>query len=159
MRPTTILSRWLFDNLAGTFVEESTLYVGRAEADMGVLNLSAGEVQDGELHISGYAIKDGQIYPLATKKDIKGAFVVYDNIEVMYGQTKDGPYAEQLTCRILCVDKTFHGVESLADAVEEKLSGAYIQELQGFVDILSRKAGYDPNTGEFLNELKLKVDL
>ena len=156
-KPTTLLNKALFGLLAGTFVEGATLYVNRGTAEMGALELP-GTVEDGVLKIEGYSITNGQIYPLASKNDIKGAYLIYDSIEVAYSGTKDGREPSSVSARVLAVDKTYGGVEALADAIEEKLSGAYVAGL-GEIELLSRGSDYDASRGDFLEEIKIYIEL
>lgn len=157
MRPSWILSKWLFQSLAGTFVDGTTLCINVGEVAKGVLDLPIGSTEGVEL--IGYSIADLQIYPLASKSEIKGAYVIYDNIKTLYGRTKDGNYPNLLRARILCVDKTYSGVEALADAVESKVAGAYIEPLHSECNITSRGSDYDPATGEYLEELLIETEL
>lgn len=156
MKPSRILSKWVFDNLAGTFVEGSVLYVGNAEVMQG--RLEVGNVRVDDSTLTGYTIAGGQIYPIATKAEIKGAYVIYDNITTLYDATKDGTEPSALTARVLCVDKDFDAAEALADAVEEKLMDVNIPNL-GCILLESRKVGFDASTGEYLEEFNLKIEL
>jgi hypothetical protein len=157
MKPSRILSKWFFDNLAGTFVDKAVLYVSTAQVAQGRLELPIGNVAGQDLY-AGYTIANGQVYPVATTKEIEGAYVIYDNITTLYEATKDGTTPSSLTARVLCVDKTFDAAEALADAVEDKLIDAYIAEL-GCITLESRKVGYDSATGEFLEEFNIKIEL
>lgn len=156
-RPTTLLNKCLFELLAGTFVEGATLYVNRGTEEQGALGL-AGTVKDGVLTIEGYSITGGQVYPLVSKSDIKGPYVVYDDIEVAYASTKDGREPSSVSARVLGVAKEYHAAEALADAIEEKLSGAYAPGL-GEIEIVSRRSDYDPSRGDFLEEIKIYIEL
>lgn len=159
MNPRNILSQWLFNNLAGTFIEGSTLYVGAAEVAMGEIDLSSYGIVEGNTLNTGFSIANGQVYPISTKKDIKGPYVVYDNLEVLYDSTKDGTFPSGLSARVLCVDKGYNAVEALADAVERKLLNAYIVELDADVELKSRRIDFDPNTGEYLEELRISLTI
>lgn len=158
MKPSKILSRWLFKALAGTFVEGTTLYVGAAEAKDNVLTMN-GEVTGSTLSSAGYSITDGRVYPLATKEDVKTPYVVYDSIETLYERTKDGTVPSAITARVLCVDKSCTAVEAIADAVEATLADAYIEGFDDSVVMTSRRCDYDAGTAEFLEEIRIRIDL
>ena len=158
MKASKILSRWFFETLAGTFVEGTTLYVSAQEAERGELGLS-GTVDAGNLTIAGYSITNGQVYPLATKKDIKGAYIIYDSIEISYDTTKDGTYPSAISARLLCVDGGFTTVEALADAVEDKMRDAWVPALDSTVELLTRRSDYDSNTNEYLEEIRIRLQL
>lgn len=157
MKPSTRLSQWLFDVLGGTFIEGSTLYVSDAAVEQGRLSLP-GEVSDGIIDIGGYSVTDGRVFPLVSKDDIKGAYIVYDSITITYEGTKDGRYPSIISARILCVDKTYDNAEKLADSIEDVLDGRYVPEL-GCIELLTRKSDYDPGRGDFLEEITISIEL
>lgn len=158
MKPRKILSRWLFDTLAGTFVEGTTLYVSAAEYKSGELVLD-GEVEDDTLNPAGYSLTEGRVYPMTTKDDVKTPYVVYDSIETLYDNTKDGNKPSSVTARVLCVDRSSNAAEALADAVEDALNDAFVEGLDDTCAVISRRADYDAGTGEFLEEIRIRIDV
>lgn len=157
MKPIKIISDWLFGMLAGTFVEDTTLYVGMGSVTDGIVSMS-DTVTDGEV-IAGYALTGGRVYPLATKDDVKTPYVTYDDIVLNYGLTKDGAEPSDLTFRVICVERSYTGVGALADAVVAKINNTWIAEFCDYVQMQSRRPGYDPSTGEFLEELRFKIEI
>lgn len=157
MKPIKIISGWLFDMLAGTFVEGTTLYVGMGNVTEGVADMS-DTVTDGAI-IAGYALTDGRVYPLATKEDVKTPYVTYDDITLNYSATKDGSAPSDISFRVMCVERSYTGVDALADAVEAKLNNVWIGALSDYAQLQSRRPGYDPSTGEFIEELRFKIDI
>lgn len=157
MRVSSTLSKWLFEQLAGTFVENNILYVPDSYAAGCVI--VPGAVNDGEIDVDeGNAVRDGKVFPLVVKSSTKTPYVVYDNMRVTYDSTKDGSYPSQLSWRVLAVERTTGAAEQLGDRVEAVLSGNYVAGL-GEIDITSRELNYDPNTGDFLIEMFFKIDL
>jgi hypothetical protein len=159
MKPSSILSRWLFETLAGTFVEGTTLYITPAEVTLGSIDVPTATVDKTLLKVGGYSITDGQVYPIASKSEIKGAYVIYDSIKVLYESTKDGTEPSSITARILAVDKGYEKVDALADAIEARLANAYIKGLGSSIVLESRSTGYDADTGEFLCEIRISVNI
>lgn len=159
MRPSGILSRWLFEVLAQTFVEGTTLYVGMAQVAEGRLQMPADASVVGGVLRAAYSIADGNVYPICTKRKVDGPHVIYDNIETAYASTKDGCEPDVLTVRVLCVHKTYEEVMLLADKVEERLNNSYIPGLDACCEIVSRKMGYDDADGDYLEEFNIKVQL
>lgn len=157
MRPSTVLSRWLFEELAGTFVEGATLYVPRSAVEDGGIVID-GEVDENTQTVEVYSITGGRVFPLASKNDIEGAYMVYDSIEVMYESTKDGREPSGISFRILAVDCTYDGVEALADAIEAAMEGATVPEL-GDVEIYTRRSDFTPERGDYIVEFKLSISL
>ncbi len=157
MKPKKIISEWLFARLAGVFVEGATLYVPNGSVGDGFLTADGVEVEDGKL--VGYSITEGRVYPIATKEDVKAPYVTYDNISVIYDATKDGAEPESLTCRVLCVDRSYTAVDILADAVEASLNNAWVAELGSALMMTSRRSDFDASTGEYVEELFLSINL
>lgn len=157
MKPSKIVSEWLFSTLAGVFVEGATLYVPKGRSAEGVLTTQGGAVDDGKL--IGYSITEGRVYPIATKEDVKSPYVTYDSITVNYEPTKDGAIPDSLSCRVLCVDRSYTAVEALADAVEGALNNAWVDELGSCLLMRSRRSDYDPSTGEFVENLNFSITL
>lgn len=156
-RVTQLLSNWLFEVLGGTFVEGATLYVPAGQVEAARLGLE-GVVEDSTLNI-GYSITDGRVFPIATKSEVKAPYMVYDSIEVYYERTKDGSYPANVTARIVCVERSYTAAEALADAVEEKLADRCVESMGAECVVTSRGSDYDPNTGEFLEYIRIKVEL
>ena len=156
-KPAKIISDWLFSTLAGVFVEGSTLYVPKGSVSEGVL--ASGNIDVKDSRIVGYSITAGRVYPLATKEDVKTPYVTYDSITVNYDATKDGCFPSSLTFRVLCVEKTYTAVDALADAVEDALNNAYVDELDSELIITTRASEYDAGVGEFVEELKFSITL
>lgn len=156
MKVNRILGDWLFATLAGTFVEGATLYVPNGTVSEGVLNIDAAE-QDGSL--VGYSLTNGRVFPIVVKENVKTPYVTYDNITVNYVATKDGSEPDNLTCRVLCVDRGYRDVEMLADAVEAMLNNAWVEGLRSTLLLDSRRSDYDPATGEFLEEMRFSITI
>lgn len=157
MRPTKIISEWLFATLAGVFVERATLYVPKGSVVGAQLNLVGADVKDGE--IIGYSITDGRVYPLATKEDVKAPYVTYDGITVSYEVTKEGSSPDAVSFRVLCVDRDYDATILLADAVEAELNNSFIAEVGSWLTLTSRGSDYDSQTGEFVEELRFSITL
>ena len=157
MKPKKIISEWLFARLAGVFVEGATLYVPNGSVGDGFLAADGVEIEDGRL--VGYSITEGRVYPIATKEDVRAPYVTYDNISVVYDVTKDGSEPESLTCRVLCVDRSYTAVDALADAVEAELNNAWVAELDSALMMTSRRSDFDASTGEYVEELFLTINL
>lgn len=157
MRPSRVISEWLFATLAGVFVEGATLYVPKGSSTEGVLNAMGATAEDGKL--IGYSITEGRVYPIATKEDVKLPYVMYDNIVIDYEATKDGAEPETLSCRVMCVDRGYTAVEALADAVEGALNNAWVEGLDSALLLRQRRSGYDPATGEYVEELTFNIIL
>lgn len=157
MRPSRVISEWLFATLAGVFVEGATLYVPKGAAAEGILEARGATLEDGKL--IGYSITEGRIYPLATKEDVKSPYVTYDNISISYEATKDGAEPDELTCRVTCVDRSYTAVEALTDAVEAALNNAWIDELGSCLYLRQRRSDFDPATGEYVEELIFYITL
>ena len=157
MSPKRVVGEWLFSKLAGVFVEGATLYVPKGLVTEGVLNPGEAEVADGKL--VGYSLTEGRVYPIATKEDVRAPYVTYDNITVNYEATKDGSYPDNLTCRVLCVDRGYTLVEALADAVEATLNNAWVEAVGSEILLSSRTSDCDPSTGEYIEELRFSITL
>jgi hypothetical protein len=157
MKPKKVISEWLFARLAGVFVEGTTLYVPNGSVGDGFLAADGVEVEDGRL--VGYSITEGRVYPIATKEDVRAPYVTYDNISVVYDVTKDGSEPESLTCRVLCVDRSYTAVDALADAVEAEINNAWVAELDGALMMTSRRSDFDASTGEYVEELFLSINM
>lgn len=156
-KPTKILGKWLFDTLGGVFVENATLYMP-GSVDNATADISGVDgVVDREL--IGYSITDGRVFPIATKEEVKCPYVVYDSMEVRYSRTKDGQYPDSVHARVLLVDKTQRGAEELADIAESKLANAKVPALRSTCYVESRKVGFDPDTREYLEELRITIQL
>ncbi len=157
MKPSKIISDWLFATLGGIFVEGGTLYVPKGYVSEGTLTAIGATVEDGAL--VGYSLTEGRVYPLATKEDVKAPYVIYDNIVVTYEATKDGSLPDSLSFRVLCVDRGYGAVESLADAVEEALNNALVEGFGSGLSLLSRGSEYDASTGEYVEELRFSITI
>lgn len=157
MRPTKIISEWLFATLAGIFVERSTLYVPKGSVVGGQLNLEGVDVKDGNL--IGYSVTNGRVYPLATKEDVKTPYVTYDGITINYEVTKEGSAPDSVSFRVLCVERGFGAAVDLADAVEAELNNSYVAEVGSWLTVTSRSSDYDSQTGEFVEELRFSITL
>lgn len=157
MKPKKVISEWLFARLAGVFVEGATLYVPNGSVGDGFLTADGVEIEDGRL--VGYSITEGRVYPIATKEDVRAPYVTYDNISVVYDVTKDGSEPESLTCRVLCVDRSYTAVDALADAVEAEINNAWVTELDSALMMTSRRSDFDASTGEYVEELFLTINL
>lgn len=157
MRPTRIISEWLFATLAGVFVEKATLYVPKGSVVGGRLNLEGADVEDGK--IVGYSITDGRVYPLATKEDVKTPYVTYDGITVNYEVTKEGSAPDSMSFRVLCVERSFGSALALADSVEAALNNSFVAEVGSWLTVTSRSSDYDSQTGEFVEELRFSISL
>lgn len=157
MKPIQLLSQWLFARLAETFVEGGTLYVTKGQVDQGSLYLGDGEVTGDDL--TAYSITDGRVYPLATKMEVKCPYIMYDGLETIYGRSKDGTFPESLQARVLCVAKDFGQAQNLADAVEARLDDAAIPSLGTIAELVSRRCDYDAGVDEYLEEIRIKVEL
>ena len=101
---------------------------------------------------------DATVFPLATKQEVNGAYIMYDSIELLYERTKDGNYPIAVNARVLAVDKSYDSVELLADTVEAMLVDGVIPEM-GDVIVASRRSDFDPSTAEFIEEIKISVDI
>ena len=101
---------------------------------------------------------DATVFPLATRQEVSGPYVVYDSIELQRERTKDGSYPVAVTARILVVDKSYDSAEILADAVEAVLLDSVIPSM-GDIDVTARRSDFDPSTAEFLEEIRISVDL
>lgn len=156
MTPAKLLGEWLFNVLGGVFVENGTLYL-TGEVDNATLVVDNVTVDNGD--IVGYSLTEGRVYPIATKEDVKCPYVIYDSVAVQYGETKDGPYAQSVTARILAVDKTQAGAEGIADKAEKLLSGAPVKTLGSACKLEARANGYDAATREYLEELRITIEL
>lgn len=157
MRPSKAISDWLFATLGGVFVENATLYVPRGAVSEGVLNVVGATVQDSAL--VAYSITEGRVYPIATREDVKTPYMTYDNITVSYEATKDGAEPDGLSFRVLCVERDYDAVVALADAVEGQLNNAWVDELDGALELTSRRSDYDAATGEYLEELRFSITI
>lgn len=157
MKPKKIISEWLFSHLAGVFVEGVTLYVPGGQVADGVLSAEGMNSQGAEL--IGYSITAGRVYPIVTKEDVKAPYVTYDGITINYEITKDGSEPDNLTFRVLCVDRGYGAVEALADAVEAALNNAWVGELCSSLALTSRRSDYDAATGEYLEELRFVITI
>lgn len=157
MRPNRVISEWLFATLAGVFVEGATLYVPKGSSTEGVLNAMGATAEDGKL--IGYSITEGRVYPIATKEDVKSPYVMYDNIVISYESTKDGAEPDNLTFRVMCVDRSYTAVEALADAVEGVLNNAWVEDLGSCLLMRQRRSDFDPATGEYVEELNFYITL
>ena len=155
MKPSKVMSEWLFATLAGIFVEGVTLYVPKGRSAEGILSVQDGTVDDGKL--IGYSITEGRVYPIATKEDVKAPYVTYDSIIINYESTKDGSIPDSLSCRVLCVDRGFTAVEALADAVEAALNNAWVDDLDSCLALRSRRSDFDPSTGEYVEDLNFSI--
>lgn len=155
---TQLLNKWLFETLGGTFAEGATLYVPTAQVDAKKLELSEGAVE-GDVLSTGSSVTDGRVFPIATKSEAKAPYIVYDSIEVYYERTKDGSYPASVTARVVCVERSYTMAEELADAVEELLCDKYVGPLDAECVVTSRGSDYDANTGEFLEYVRIKVEL
>lgn len=159
MKVKNIMSGWLFNVLGGSFIENKTLYVGRAEAAAAQLNLEEGDVAEKQLNVAGISITDGRVFPVASLAEVKTPYVVYDSIDVQYERTKDGSYPSGATARVLCVDKTYSGAEALADKAEALLADQFVAPLNGECLVTSRGSDYDANTGDFFESIRIRVEL
>lgn len=157
MKATKILGKWLFDTLGGVFVENATLYMPGSVDGATAKAMGAADVADGEL--IGYSITDGRVFPIVTKEEVKCPYVVYDSMEVRYSRTKDGQFPASVHARVLLVDKTQRGAEELADIAEAKLANAKVPALRSTCYVESRKVGFDPGTREYLEELRITIEL
>lgn len=156
-KATKLLGQWLFDTLGGVFVENATLYMPGSIDGVTAEAIGAAGVVDGEL--IGYSITDGRIFPIATKEEVQCPYVVYDSMEVRYSRTKDGQYPDSVYARVLLVDKTQGGAERLADIAEAKLANAKVPTLSSTCYVESRKVGFDPGAREYLEELRISIEL
>lgn len=155
MRPKSILSNWLYVALRGYYAAGVSLHVGEAERAQGNIILE-GDVEGDTLVLDDVGCDP---YPFNTKKEVNGDYIIYDSLKVAYADTKDGHYPESVSARILCVSKEYERVEALCDSVESRISGAYIEELDNTVKLLSRSSDYDDAAKEYLEELLITVEL
>lgn len=156
-RVTKELSVWLFEALRGMYTSGVTLYVGALQAAQAALELP-GDVNDVTLTLTGEILGGNETYPMCTKEEVKTPYITYDNIEVIYASTKDGAYPDSVSARVLCVHKTFTDAETLCDSVVARINGATIPAL-GRVKVTTRRADYDDGTREYLEELRITVEL
>lgn len=155
-KPTKLLGQWLFEKLGGVFVENATLYIP-GSVDGITASTSDASIVDKEL--IGYSMTDGRVYPIATKEDVKCPYIIYDSMEVRYVRTKDGQHPDSVHARVLIVDKTQSSAEHLADIAESKLANARMPDLRSTCYVDSRKVGFDPGTREYLEELRISIEL
>lgn len=100
-----------------------------------------------------------KVYPTVTKAEVPGSYVVYDNKTTTFGGTKDARWEESISVRVLCVAKDETTALALAKLMRIKLDGALVAPLGDSLYITSQRDGYDPTTGEFLQELNFTIDL
>lgn len=99
-----------------------------------------------------------KVYPIVSKEEVEGAFIIYDSLEVVYAYTKDGPILEMARARVLAVEKSYTAAEALGDAVVAMLHKATVPTL-GDVHLTSRKSVFDERTGEFVEEILMQIEL
>lgn len=109
--------------------------------------------------LAGAGVADGRIFRYTAKGEVKGGYILTDSVEVTYDGNKDCHYADGITARIVCVDKSEGGAENLADTIEELLDGAHIATLDGCIEVTARRCDYDAAIDEFLEEIRIKVEL
>lgn len=99
-----------------------------------------------------------KVYPIVSKEEVEGAFIIYDSLEVVFAYTKDGAMLDAARARVLTVEKSYTASELLGDAVEAVLHNASVPTL-GDVHVTSRKSVFDERTGEFVEEILIQIDL
>lgn len=101
---------------------------------------------------------DAKVFALASKQEVQGSYVVYDSIEVQREYTKDGSYPVSVTARLLVVDRSLTTAEFLADSVEALLADGYIPNV-GDIRVTQRRSDYDSATGEYVEEIRITVEI
>lgn len=101
---------------------------------------------------------DAKVFALASKQEVQGSYVVYDSIEVQREYTKDGSYPVSVTARLLVVDRSLTTAEFLADSVEALLADGYIPNV-GDIRVTHRRSDYDSATGEYVEEIRITVEI
>lgn len=97
------------------------------------------------------------IFPLRTKEDVRGGYVILDSFETGFSSTKDGFYPENLSARILCVEKTYTSASALAARIETVIKNLYVPQFGDVLAVVQKKEGIEGD--EFLQELIIKIDL
>ena len=155
-KPTKLISKWLFETIAGTFVENGILYTPDSYGNGAVV--VPGNYEDGTLTLDDGVIADGKIFPLVVKSELKAPYIVYDSFRTTFTSSKDGVFPETVTFRLLIVGRTYNEVEVLTEAVESVIIGKDVDNA-GEVRVTEDRSDYDANTGEFVEEIHCLINL
>ena len=112
------------------------------------------------LHVELEKALDGDaiVFPLAIKKEVDGAYVLCDDFDLQREVTKDGTQPVSISARVLIVDKSLTTAEELADTVEAVLLNGIVPGM-GDIEVTSRRPDFDTATGEYVEEIRLTINL
>lgn len=97
------------------------------------------------------ALVGDRVFPLVTKDPQDLPWVVYTDMSVIYGETKDGAEADSGTLTVLCASATYVDSVALMEAAAAALNG------DDGLRVASIRSYYAEETG-FVQEINIKAD-